>query len=136
MAAEVRKDSTLPGNRPGRIFLDTARATETEGSAAPVFGPVTGGVELERSRVVARASHRVSHAANARARRPCHYPPEFDLELHTSRPTLVGVSTSRKIWPTSAASNAGAPHRPVFVTTHWSVVLAAGRDDTPRASDA
>src|SRR6185503_1478804 len=27
-------------------------------------------------------------------------------------------------------------HRPVFVTTHWSVVLAAGRDDTPRASDA
>jgi RNA polymerase sigma factor (sigma-70 family) len=26
--------------------------------------------------------------------------------------------------------------RPVFVTTHWSVVLTAGRSDTPRARDA
>jgi len=46
------------------------------------------------------------------------------------------VSTSRKIRPASTEADTSAPHRPVFVTTHWSVVLAAGRDDTPRASDA
>src|SRR5439155_6859947 len=46
------------------------------------------------------------------------------------------VRTSRQIGPPSTASNAGAPHRPVFVTTHWSVVLAAGRDDTASASEA
>jgi RNA polymerase sigma factor (sigma-70 family) len=28
------------------------------------------------------------------------------------------------------------PHRPAFVTTHWSVVLMAGRTDTPRAQAA
>src|SRR3974390_2304541 len=28
------------------------------------------------------------------------------------------------------------PHRPVFVTTHWSVVLTAGRSDTTRARAA
>ena len=38
--------------------------------------------------------------------------------------------------PTSTASGTSVPQRSVFVTTHWSVVLAAGRDDTPRASDA
>jgi RNA polymerase sigma factor (sigma-70 family) len=30
----------------------------------------------------------------------------------------------------------GPPRRPVFVTTHWSVVLTAGRSDTPRAQAA
>ncbi len=30
----------------------------------------------------------------------------------------------------------GAPHRPVFVTTHWSVVLTAGRSDTTHARAA
>ena len=29
-----------------------------------------------------------------------------------------------------------SPRRPAFVTTHWSVVLTAGRSDTPRARDA
>src|SRR4030095_3369428 len=28
------------------------------------------------------------------------------------------------------------PHRPAFVTTHWSVVLMAGRTDTPRTQAA
>ena len=28
------------------------------------------------------------------------------------------------------------PRQPAFVTTHWSVVVAAGRSDTPRARDA
>jgi RNA polymerase sigma-70 factor (ECF subfamily) len=28
------------------------------------------------------------------------------------------------------------PPQPVFVTTHWSVVLVAGSSDTPRARDA
>ena len=48
----------------------------------------------------------------------------------------VRVTTSTKPKRTSTRSDSSAPHRPVFVTTHWSVVLAAGRDDTPRASDA
>ena len=46
------------------------------------------------------------------------------------------MSTSRSIKPPSTASDTAAPGRPVFVTTHWSVVLAAGHDDTARASDA
>lgn len=46
------------------------------------------------------------------------------------------MSTSKSIKPPSTASDTGAPRRPVFVTTHWSVVLAAGHDDTARASDA
>jgi RNA polymerase sigma factor (sigma-70 family) len=47
------------------------------------------------------------------------------------------VSTSRPA-PAAAASetSAGASRSPVFVTTHWSVVLTAGRSDTTRARDA
>ena len=39
---------------------------------------------------------------------------------------------------TSGADSTGsdAPQRPAFVTTHWSVVLTAGRSDTVRAHDA
>ena len=38
----------------------------------------------------------------------------------------------------SASTGSSAPDssRPVFVTTHWSVVLSAGRSDTTRAQDA
>ena len=35
-----------------------------------------------------------------------------------------------------ATPEASGPRNPVFVTTHWSVVLAAGRCDTPRAQHA
>jgi len=34
------------------------------------------------------------------------------------------------------AAGSNAPRRPAFVTTHWSVVLRAGRSDTTRARDA
>jgi RNA polymerase sigma factor (sigma-70 family) len=43
---------------------------------------------------------------------------------------------SRPSKTASTHSDAGTPRRPVFVTTHWSVVLAAGRKDTTRACDA
>jgi RNA polymerase sigma factor (sigma-70 family) len=50
------------------------------------------------------------------------------LAFHWSDPTLTLVSTS---WQTDSS-----PRQPAFVTTHWSVVLMAGRSDTPRAEDA
>jgi len=36
----------------------------------------------------------------------------------------------------SVSASSTPPRQAVFVTTHWSVVLAAGRNDTPRARDA
>src|SRR5205814_2172953 len=64
--------------------------------------------------------------------------------LHACRPTfgsirspIVGTSLPslpRKTAPTGFGTRASA--RPAFVTTHWSVVLAAGRQDTTRARDA
>jgi RNA polymerase sigma-70 factor (ECF subfamily) len=36
----------------------------------------------------------------------------------------------------TVATGSNPPARPVFVTTHWSVVLTAGRTDTTRAHDA
>lgn len=48
--------------------------------------------------------------------------------------TSTGTSLSRqRAEPTSSSRAAGDP---AFVTTHWSVVLNAGRSDTPRARDA
>jgi RNA polymerase sigma factor (sigma-70 family) len=40
--------------------------------------------------------------------------------------------------PSTDAGTPGndAPRAPVFVTTHWSLVLTAGRNDTPRAQNA
>ena len=38
--------------------------------------------------------------------------------------------------PGSTPGGSDLPRRPAFVTTHWSVVLAAGRSDTPRAQAA
>jgi len=59
------------------------------------------------------------------------------LALSRIRARLAGVSTS------SAATNAetatpggGSSPRQVFATTHWSVVLTAGRTDSPRARAA
>src|SRR2546429_6518064 len=37
---------------------------------------------------------------------------------------------------TTLFRSASTSRRPVFVTTHWSVVLTAGRNDTVRARDA
>ena len=37
---------------------------------------------------------------------------------------------------TPASTNDAGPEKPWFVTTHWSVVLAAGHGDTPHARDA
>ncbi|PWU07961.1 MAG: RNA polymerase subunit sigma-24 [Verrucomicrobia bacterium] len=47
--------------------------------------------------------------------------------------TISNLSTNRSA--TSPASNARG-HQAAFVTTHWSVVLAAGRNDTTRAQRA
>lgn len=51
--------------------------------------------------------------------------------------TLALVSTSAHA-ASAETTSAGIepPRRPAFVTTHWSVVLTAGRSDTPRARDA
>ena len=48
------------------------------------------------------------------------------------------MSTTRTAADTSGTpgSPGEAAHRPAFVTTHWSVVLTAGRSDTIRARDA
>jgi RNA polymerase sigma-70 factor (ECF subfamily) len=45
------------------------------------------------------------------------------------------VSTSAQT-ATPGTTKTEPPHRPAFVTTHWSVVLIAGRNDTARAHDA
>src|ERR1051326_9039906 len=46
-AAGVRKNSTLRRDRPRRILPHTPSPRETEGSAAPVSGPVAAGAEFE-----------------------------------------------------------------------------------------
>jgi RNA polymerase sigma-70 factor (ECF subfamily) len=47
------------------------------------------------------------------------------------------VSTSSQVTGAGTTAPGNEPrHRPVFVTTHWSVVLAAGRSDTTRARAA
>lgn len=38
--------------------------------------------------------------------------------------------------PSATSAGDGSPRRPAFVTTHWSVVLTAGRTDTTRAQAA
>ena len=51
--------------------------------------------------------------------------------------TLAWVSTSSQAAsPGTTSTGIEPPYRPAFVTTHWSVVLAAGRTDTTRAEDA
>jgi DNA-directed RNA polymerase specialized sigma24 family protein len=44
--------------------------------------------------------------------------------------------TTRADTPGSTSGGSDPPRRPAFVTTHWSVVLTAGRSDTPRAQAA
>jgi len=47
------------------------------------------------------------------------------------------VSTpSHTATPGTTSTGSDAPRQPVFVTTHWSVVLTAGRSDTTRARTA
>ena len=46
------------------------------------------------------------------------------------------MSTSTRLDSPEPTPGSAAPHRSVFVTTHWSVVLAAGRSDTTRARAA
>ncbi|MGD0252586.1 MAG: sigma-70 family RNA polymerase sigma factor [Verrucomicrobiota bacterium] len=46
------------------------------------------------------------------------------------------MSTSGQTAPESTSTHHEPPHRPVFVTTHWSVVLTAARSDTTRARAA
>ena len=45
-------------------------------------------------------------------------------------------ATNRAETPGSTAGGSDPPHRPVFVTTHWSMVVKAGRSDTPLARAA
>ena len=53
------------------------------------------------------------------------------------RATLALVSTSTQADSPQTTSTGGEPpRRPAFVTTHWSVVVTAGRSDTPRAQAA
>lgn len=51
--------------------------------------------------------------------------------------SLAGVSTSSHAdSPLTTSTANDPPPRSAFVTTHWSVVLAAGRSDTTRSRDA
>ena len=45
-------------------------------------------------------------------------------------------TSSQADGPETTASGAEPPHRPAFVTTHWSVVLTAAGTDTTRAHEA
>ncbi|MCW5553113.1 MAG: sigma-70 family RNA polymerase sigma factor [Verrucomicrobiae bacterium] len=45
-------------------------------------------------------------------------------------------TSSHTASPATTPAHAEPPARPAFVTTHWSVVLTAGRSDTTRADDA
>jgi RNA polymerase sigma-70 factor (ECF subfamily) len=47
----------------------------------------------------------------------------------------VSAST-RADTPGTTSGSSDQQRQPAFVTTHWSVVLAAGRNDTPRAQAA
>jgi RNA polymerase sigma factor (sigma-70 family) len=60
---------------------------------------------------------------------------EFVIFAHCIR--LHSVNTSwQTTLPEMPPVEAEPPPRPAFVTTHWSVVLTAGRSDTTRAQDA
>jgi len=59
------------------------------------------------------------------------------LRFALPAPTLALVSTATQAdSPGTTSTGIEPPRRPTFVTTHWSVVLAAGRSDTTRADDA
>jgi hypothetical protein len=45
-------------------------------------------------------------------------------------------ATTRAETPDTTPGGSDPPRRPVFVTTHWSVVVTAGRSDTPGAQAA
>lgn len=61
--------------------------------------------------------------------------PGSPLALSWLGARLAGVSSVAR--SNSPGTTGGKPEgRPVFVTTHWSVVLTAGRKDTPRARAA
>ena len=45
------------------------------------------------------------------------------------------MSTSRQTASSETTGNK-TPRQPVFVTTHWSLVVSAGRNDTPHARNA
>src|SRR5512146_1515095 len=57
------------------------------------------------------------------------------LLLHRHRLGLVSTS-SQGTSPGTTSTGIESTRRPTFVTTHWSVVLTAGRNDTPHARDA
>ena len=46
------------------------------------------------------------------------------------------MTTSDQTRSGSTSAGAEPPPRPAFVTTHWSLVVSAGRNDTPHARDA
>ena len=46
------------------------------------------------------------------------------------------MSISSQTTSGSASTHGELPPRPAFVTTHWSIVVSAGRNDTPHARDA
>lgn len=58
--------------------------------------------------------------------------------LHSRSPGRYAeaVSTGQATSSSRSSTQADVVRRPLFVTTHWSVVLTAGRTDTGRAGDA
>ncbi len=46
------------------------------------------------------------------------------------------MTTANETHAASTSVGAGPPPHPAFVTTHWSLVVSAGRNDTPHARDA
>ena len=50
--------------------------------------------------------------------------------------TFAPVTTSNQTDPGSTSTGAEPAPHPAFVTTHWSLVVSAGRNDTPHARNA
>ncbi len=50
--------------------------------------------------------------------------------------TFAPVTTSNQTGPGSTSTSAEPPPRPAFVTTHWSLVVSAGGNDTTQARNA
>lgn len=76
------------------------------------------------------------HAYNAVAKRQHRAPSSLPFCERRLGWWRVSTTESTGDHSTSASSSNRVARQPAFVTTHWSVVLKAGRNDTTRARDA
>ena len=73
----------------------------------------------------------------ARPKEYCHHPQrKRACVFNANGVTFAPVTTSSQTNPGSTSTGAEPPPRPAFVTTHWSLVVSAGGNDTPHARNA